>query len=112
MSHQDIVSEVSTCFDKALNSKDVVFFPSTIIKHVDLGVEFEIRLRPALQAKPQESTPDPGPLSVDAGLAAQGEGKKYDPFMPPYSTNLHVGDLQDANEHEYTVLSFQDTFSL
>jgi ATP adenylyltransferase len=39
MSHQDIVSEVSTCFDKALNSKDVVFFPSTIIKHVDLGVE-------------------------------------------------------------------------
>jgi hypothetical protein len=50
------------------------------------------------------STSDAGPLVVDAGLAAQGEGKKHDPFMPPYSPNLHVGDLQDANEQEYAVL--------
>lgn len=108
MSHI-IISKVSTCFDKSLDSKDILFFPSTVTKHVDLGVEFEITLCPALQKKPQQLlTPDPSiaePLVADAGLALQGDaGKKYDPFMPPYSPNMHVGDLQDSDGQEYVVL--------
>ena len=39
MSPQDIISKVSTSFHKALDSKDIFFFPSTITKHVELGVE-------------------------------------------------------------------------
>jgi ATP adenylyltransferase len=135
MSHQDIISKVSTCFDKALDSKDVLFFPSTITKHVDLGVEvrqlipivyaltigdseqFELRLCPALQRKPQQ-LPTPGagiaePPAADAGLTVEGDtGKKQDPFMPPYSPNLQVGDLQDADGQEYAVLVSRPSESL
>jgi hypothetical protein len=48
MSHQDIISKVSTCFDKALDLKDILFFPSTITKHVDLGVEVRQEVVPIM----------------------------------------------------------------
>jgi len=42
MSHQDIILKVSTCFDKALDTKDILFFPSTITTHIDSGVEVRL----------------------------------------------------------------------
>jgi len=110
MSHQEIASKLSTYFEKALNSGDIFFFPSTIVKHADpqLGVEFEIRLCPSLQKKEQLPTPDrtgAGCLIADASLGVQAAARrKYDPFAPPYNPNLHVGDLQDANGQAYAVL--------
>jgi len=103
MSPQDIISKVSTSFDKALDSKDIFFFPSTITKHIEVGVEFEIRLCPALQKKPPVKLPVP---QADVGVAdtLTTDAVKYDPFMPPYSPNSHVGDLQDADGQEYAVL--------
>jgi sulfate adenylyltransferase (ADP) / ATP adenylyltransferase len=33
------------------------------------------------------------------------DGKKFDPFAPPYIPNLHLGDLKDEVEgDEYVVL--------
>ena len=122
MSPQDIISKVSTSFDKALDSKDIFFFPSTIIKHAELDIEvrelapivctltsgkqFEIRLCPALKNKPQQlSMPD-----LEDSLTS--DAVKYDPFMPPYSPNLHVGDLQNADGQEYAMLVSRPSESL
>jgi hypothetical protein len=51
--------------------------------------------------------PEIAPLVTNTSLAVDGSaetGKKFDPFVPPYSPNLHVGDLQDADGQEYVVL--------
>ncbi|TFK44348.1 ATP adenylyltransferase-domain-containing protein [Crucibulum laeve] len=107
MSPSDIVSKVPQCFAKALESGDLLFFPSTIHKHEDSEVEFELRLCPALQNKPHLPTPHfEGNPAADAGLAVQGDkGKAFDPFAPPHNPNLHVGDLRDDyNDEEYVVL--------
>ena len=82
------------------------------------NIKFEIRLCPTLQNKPQQlPTTDTGPaeaIADDAAhLALQGNEKnKSDPFMPPYTPNLHVGDLQDADEQEYAVLVSRQSESL
>jgi ATP adenylyltransferase len=55
-------------------------------------LKFEIRLCPALQAKPK-SDPDITKL-----------GQKPDPFAPPYNPNLYVGELRDEDGDEYVVL--------
>ncbi|KAJ7045808.1 ATP adenylyltransferase-domain-containing protein [Mycena alexandri] len=79
---------------------DLLFFPSTIVKHEDSGIEYEIRLCPALQNKPALPIPnftahDKTPLKNKGG----------DPFEPPYNPNLHVGDLRDEdNTEDYVVL--------
>ncbi|KAH7924250.1 hypothetical protein BV22DRAFT_1105598 [Leucogyrophana mollusca] len=91
-------------FDTALASGDLFFFQSEIHQHEEAGVEFEIRLCPALQKKPIEPAP-----TANAGVALTNQPveviKKADPFAPPYVPNLHVGDLRDEDSSgDYVVL--------
>ncbi|KAJ7495961.1 ATP adenylyltransferase-domain-containing protein [Mycena galericulata] len=95
-----ILTLVGSSFEKAQAEGDLFFFPSTIVKHGDgSGIEYEIRLCPALQNKPHLPTPhftgqDDTPLKT-----------KGDPFEPPYIPNLLVGDLRDEdNAEDYVVL--------
>ncbi|PSS38047.1 hypothetical protein PHLCEN_2v132 [Hermanssonia centrifuga] len=107
MSHTpaEIVAQLPERFDKARESGDVLFFPSTISKHQAHGVEFEIRLCPALQKKPSLPTPH-FDANADERRAILGkEGKKFDPFAPPYVPGLYLGDVKDEEEGvEYAVL--------
>ncbi|KIP10933.1 hypothetical protein PHLGIDRAFT_28233 [Phlebiopsis gigantea 11061_1 CR5-6] len=102
---EEIIAKLSDGFNKARDEGDLLFFPSTIHNHKEYGVEWEIRLCPALQNKPALPTPH-FDAKVDEKRAAFGtEGKAFDPFAPPYVPNLYVGDLKDADEgNEYVVL--------
>ncbi|PFH53856.1 hypothetical protein AMATHDRAFT_1078 [Amanita thiersii Skay4041] len=86
----EIIARLPEKYEAALKSQDLYFFTSTLHKHADLNVEFEIRLCPALQKKP--ITPEPVHLN-------------HDPFSPPYIPNLHIGDLRvDETNEEYVAL--------
>jgi ATP adenylyltransferase len=39
MAAAEIISKLSSAFDKAKLSGDLLFFPSTVHKHVELGIE-------------------------------------------------------------------------
>ncbi|CAA7261732.1 unnamed protein product [Cyclocybe aegerita] len=108
MSHAAIVTKIPERFDGALKSGDLLFFPSTVAKHVDSDVEYEIRLCPALQHKPALPTPHFDAGASDTGIAVQGANRKlktFDPFAPPYNPNLYVADLKDQEtEENYVVL--------
>ena len=128
MSHQEIISKLPTCFENGLNSGDLCFFPSSLTKHVDMGVEvghvpccnnirlvleytiswqFEIRLCPSLQTKtnPRTLNRSADSLATNSDLAVEGaEETKYGPFAPPYNPNLYIGNLQDTSGQDYTVL--------
>ncbi|KAI9463602.1 ATP adenylyltransferase-domain-containing protein [Lactarius psammicola] len=95
-----IVSAIRPAFEKGKASGDLLFFPSEVHTHRDLGIDFEIRLCPALLQKPTLPTP---PLEVTA--ADSEREKRPDPFKPPYNPNLYVGELKDEEEGiEYAVL--------
>ncbi|KAI0630099.1 ATP adenylyltransferase-domain-containing protein [Trametes polyzona] len=97
-----ILAKLPAAFDKAQASGDLLFFPSTVHKHKEHDVEFEIRLCPALQNKPQLPTPD---FSKDAPPAAEQEKKRPDPFAPPYVPNLYLGEVRDEEDGaEYVIL--------
>lgn len=59
-----------------------------------------------MQKKPPTSSSDSSNLHTDAGFPPQADqGKKFDPFAPPYNPNLYVSDLRDKdNEEDYVVL--------
>ncbi|KAF8973074.1 ATP adenylyltransferase-domain-containing protein [Flammula alnicola] len=104
MTHNDIISKVPAHFDNALKAGDLLFFPSTVVKHADSNIEYEIRLCPALQRKPTLPAPH-FDARVDAGIALHGnKGKEFDPFSPPYNANLYVGDLKDEESQEEFVI--------
>ncbi|KAJ3489038.1 hypothetical protein NLI96_g2403 [Meripilus lineatus] len=65
--------------------------------------EFEIRLCPALQEKPELPAPSLELLAEKERNA--DKGTKTDPFAPPYIPNLFLGELKDPEENaEYVVL--------
>ncbi|KAI0093107.1 ATP adenylyltransferase-domain-containing protein [Irpex rosettiformis] len=98
----EIIAQLPSSFAKAKDSGDVLFFPSTVHKHSEFGVEWEITLCPALQNKPPLPIPH-FDAAADAKLA--NGGKKFDPFAPPYVPNLHIGELKDEQEgDEYVIL--------
>ncbi|GLB37652.1 putative ATP adenylyltransferase [Lyophyllum shimeji] len=107
MAHSDIICCISKRFEQARESGNLLFFPSTVTKLPALGVEFQIRLCPALQKKPPIPPPDLGAIEADAGIksdrAEQREKERHDPFCP-YDPHLHLGDLQDQDGAEYVVL--------
>ncbi|KAG5647029.1 hypothetical protein DXG03_001399 [Asterophora parasitica] len=105
MSPSNIIASVSTKFAHALDSGDLFFYPSTKTTVEDLGVNFEIRLCPALQKKPELPTPDleHNPVAK-AAQADERETKRVDPFLPPYNPNLHIGDLKEEDGAEYVLL--------
>jgi len=93
-----IIAKIPESFDKAQEAGDLLFFPSTIHKHSEFDVDFEIRLCPALQQKPNLPTPhfNSGP---------QLPSGKPDPFAPPYIPSLYLGEIKDEEEGtEYVVL--------
>ncbi|KAL7281424.1 hypothetical protein ACG7TL_004737 [Trametes sanguinea] len=100
--HDQIIAKLPEAFDKARESGDLLFFPSTVHVHREHDVDFEIRLCPALQNKPTLPTPD---FSDDAPPAVQQEKKRHDPFAPPYVPNLYLGAVRDEAEgNEYVIL--------
>ncbi|KAJ3514124.1 hypothetical protein NLJ89_g2560 [Agrocybe chaxingu] len=106
MSHADIVSKIPERFNGALRSGDLLFFPSSVAKHIDSDVEYEIRLCPALQHKPALPTPHFDAGASEPDIAVQGaNGKKaFDPFAPPYNPSLYVADLKDQETEENFVV--------
>lgn len=57
---------------------------------------------PALQSKPELPTPN---LDVAGVERKDGKIVKTDPFAPPYTPNLFLGELKDQEENaEYVVL--------
>ncbi|KAI6134524.1 ATP adenylyltransferase-domain-containing protein [Pisolithus croceorrhizus] len=90
-------------YEAALSSGDLYFFQSETHLKEDIGIEFEIRVCPALQKKPEQRD---GQILVSQEPSVATTGQP-DPFAPPYSLNLHVGDLAlDDEDHtaEYVVL--------
>ncbi|TEB30343.1 hypothetical protein FA13DRAFT_1733653 [Coprinellus micaceus] len=87
-----------------LKSGDLLHFPSTIVKHVELDIDFEITLCPALQKKPAEPEPHFDIETTKSEVIAD-RGDKVDPFAPPYDPHLYVGELKDEpSEEEFVVL--------
>ncbi|KAI0744251.1 HIT-like protein [Daedaleopsis nitida] len=100
--YKEIIAKLPESFDKAREAGDLFFFQSTVHTHEEHGVDFEIRLCPALQNKPRLPTPD---FSKDAPSAEEQEKKRADPFAPPYVPNLLLGEVRDEFEgHEYVLL--------
>ncbi|RPD76759.1 HIT-like protein [Lentinus tigrinus ALCF2SS1-7] len=100
--HKEILAKLEKNFDSARESGDLLFFPSEVHTHAENGVEFQIRLCPALQNKPRLPTPD---FSKDAPSPAAQEKKRHDPFAPPYVPALYLGEVRDESEgHEYVIL--------
>ncbi|KAH9957949.1 ATP adenylyltransferase-domain-containing protein [Russula dissimulans] len=97
---------IRPAFEKGKESGDLLFFPSQVYKHNDLGIDFEIRLCPALLHKPEPPTPRFEPAAGGAAITDDHrEEKRADVFEPPYNPNLYVGDLRDEEEGtEYVVL--------
>jgi len=95
-----IVSAIRPVFEKGKASGDLLFFPSEVHTYRDLGIDFEIRLCPALLQKPPLPTPH-----FDLGATECEKKKQSDPFKSPYNPNLYVGELKDEEEGtEYVVL--------
>ncbi|KAG7098802.1 hypothetical protein E1B28_000707 [Marasmius oreades] len=99
---QEIIAKLPSQYEKALASGDLFFFPSSVHHHYESGVEYEIRLCPALQKKPQLPPPD----FSSTVETPKNDSKPFDPFAPPYNTGLFVGYLRDQrqDEEEYVIL--------
>jgi len=104
-----IISAIRPAFDKGKASGDLLFFPSQVHTHEDkdLGIDFEIRLCPALLQKPDM----PSPHFEERGTLIEPEPepekeRRGDVFNPPYNPNLYVGELRDDEDEgtEYVVL--------
>ncbi|KAG6813365.1 hypothetical protein H0H92_011631 [Tricholoma furcatifolium] len=93
MSASEIIRSVSKKFIEARDAGELLFFPSTTWKHEEMGMEFEIKLCPALQKK----------HAIESTAKADGKAP-VDALAPPYNPSLHVGDLQDEDGTKYAVL--------
>lgn len=105
MHPSEVISSVLSQYEAALSSGDLFFFPSETYQKEDIGIEFEIRVCPALQKKPEQRTGD-GQILPSYKSSAEPAGQ-LDPFAPPYSPNLYVGDLvleDEGTTAEYVVL--------
>ncbi|KXN91000.1 5',5'''-P-1,P-4-tetraphosphate phosphorylase 2 [Leucoagaricus sp. SymC.cos] len=105
----DIIAKIPGQYQKAKESGDLLFFPSTVIRHRESGIdiEFQVRVCPAIAKKPQNTATASGQpeqkdspsvvTNVGSSPAAfeEGEKPKFDPFVPPYNENLYVGELKD-----------------
>ncbi|KAL5507168.1 APA2 [Sanghuangporus vaninii] len=102
--HSAIISQVSERFAQARESGDLLFFPSEVYLHEEAGIQFQIRLCPALQQKPRLPTPhfddEQSAANEHGAYRVDVHPKKPDPFAPPYIPNLLVGELRDEEEGE------------
>ncbi|KAH9942509.1 uncharacterized protein BXZ73DRAFT_88058 [Epithele typhae] len=92
--------QLPASFEAARAAGDLHFFPSTVHTHAEDGIDFEIRLCPALQKKPAAPAPE-----FDAVEDASPAKAPQDPFAPPYTPGLFLGEVKDEFEgREYVVL--------
>ncbi|KAJ4483179.1 ATP adenylyltransferase-domain-containing protein [Lentinula aciculospora] len=95
----EIISKIPASYESGLASGSLFFFPSTVNIHPELGVDFEIRLCPALQKKPKLPTPH-----FDSNIV-EPVSEPLDPFAPPYDPGLFVGELSSEEiSEQYVVL--------
>ncbi|KAH9176350.1 hypothetical protein EDB89DRAFT_2126767 [Lactarius sanguifluus] len=84
-----IVSAIRPAFEKGKASGDLLFFPSEVHTHKDLGIDFEIRLCPALLQKPPLPTPHfeeaVGDHEKEKRLKDEEEGTEYVVLLNKYS---------------------------
>ncbi|KAJ3906816.1 ATP adenylyltransferase-domain-containing protein [Lentinula edodes] len=98
----EIISKIPVSYDNGLASGSLFFFPSTVNIHNELGVDFEIRLCPALQKKPRLPTPH---FNGGADEPVTEPLANVDPFAPPYDPGLLVGELiSEEISQQYVVL--------
>ncbi|KAF9263369.1 hypothetical protein L218DRAFT_1035124 [Marasmius fiardii PR-910] len=99
----EIIAKIPSQYEKALASGDLFFFPSSVSRHSESNIGYEIRLCPALQKKPQL----PPQFSSDIAAETPKNGSKppFDPFSPPYNTGLFVGYLRDQGQDEEEYLN-------
>lgn len=122
VTHSEIISRLPGSFANAVKSGDLLYFPSTVSKHIDSEIEvrtselldkcpsltspqYVIRLCPALQKKCTSDNPQ-GQDAMDVDSDDKGKEKKIlDPFAPPYNEKLYVGELKDEeSEEEFVIL--------
>jgi ATP adenylyltransferase len=105
ISYDEIIKRLTPSYERALASGALNFYESIIHIHKEFGVDFEIRLCPALLAKPMGP-----PLHFQHALASEPGGgdlpARRDPFTRPYpEPDLHIGDIKDpSGESQYAVL--------
>lgn len=63
-----------------------------------IGLQYQIRLCPALQKKPTKDTFETSQSDT------KNEKKDFDPFTPPYNEKLYVGELIDEESLEEFVI--------
>ncbi|KAJ3933577.1 MAG: ATP adenylyltransferase-domain-containing protein [Lentinula lateritia] len=98
----EIIPKIPVSYDNGLASGSLFFFPSTVNIHNELGVDFEIRLCPALQKKPRLPTPH---FNGGADEPVSEPLANVDPFAPPYDPGLLVGELiSEEISQQYVVL--------
>ncbi|THH09388.1 hypothetical protein EW145_g2042 [Phellinidium pouzarii] len=106
VSHTTIITRLEHSFAQARDAGDLLFYPSSVHTHEEAGIEFEIRLCPALQNKARLPTPH---FEVDAQSAQAGGAKsagKPDPFAPPYVPNLLVGGNDSGASQPHKHIQF------
>ncbi|KAF8650435.1 hypothetical protein AX16_005238 [Volvariella volvacea WC 439] len=86
-----IIDKLPTAYETALQSGDLLFFPSTTHPVAEGDVEWEVSLCPSISHKPQGS----GPSEVPE--------KAKDPFEPPYNEKLFLGEV-GYDDEEYAVI--------
>ncbi|KAH7335712.1 ATP adenylyltransferase-domain-containing protein [Rhizoctonia solani] len=93
LKHSEVVASIHSKFEIAKSSGALFFYPSTLSKATERGLNFEIAICPALQKKPVLPAPDFAKFD------------KPDPFAPPYIPDLFVGELKDELDgDEFTIL--------
>ncbi|KAF8308367.1 hypothetical protein DL93DRAFT_2064028 [Clavulina sp. PMI_390] len=99
----ELITSLPQAFEKGLESGDLLFFESTVTKHAENGVDFEIRKCPALLHKPTLPTPHFNGAPPTA-TASDDKAGKPDPFAPPYPKGLCLGQLKGEDDSEYIVM--------
>ncbi|KAJ3791134.1 ATP adenylyltransferase-domain-containing protein [Lentinula aff. detonsa] len=95
----EIISKIPASYESGIESGSLFYFPSTVNIHSELGVDFEIRLCPALQKKPKLPTPHFDDSTISKSLG------NFDPFAPPHDPGLLVGELTSEEiSGQYVVL--------
>jgi len=113
---QEIVAKLDSQFERARESGDLLFFPSTVHKHADVGVDFEIRLCPALQKKPTPPnvamTQEGNHPTIPNAITSHGDVPRKDPFSPPYTEALFLGDLTQEEDTEEEFVTLLNKYSV
>ncbi|KAG8940896.1 bifunctional AP-4-A phosphorylase/ADP sulfurylase, partial [Tulasnella sp. 419] len=97
--YDEIISLLPKKYESGHNVGVVHFFPSTITVHPEGGVDFQVRLCPALLQKPPAPKPHPAARELTEDEKKHG----FNPFLPPYVAELYLAEFEEDGE-EYVAL--------